>query len=596
MVRSIAVVLLSSAFLFGLPLRADDPLKKPAEPTDPSAVVHGDLGKRLDRFLTYTTQFPDGMSGSVLVAVRGEIVLEKGYGFADSAKKQPIRADALWDVASVTKQFTAAAILHLAMKGKVSLDDPLKKFFPDINIDKANVTLRQLLNHTSGIKNDPTFEKVNTGDRDATVEYILKLPMKADPGAEFAYSNVAYFLLGAIIEKVSGQTWEAYLKEHLFRPAGMKDTTCLGEPELKDMISRIPGGNRGKGGNFPYGNRKFWGYCGAGGVHATARDMYLWDRALRADKIFPKDLLKELYAVGKNDYALGWFIEKGKDGKTTVWHGGAVMGFSCYFGRLLEDDIVVVVLTNEFSPMNVRGVQDMGNALAGAAQGGDSFIPPEKPEKLDTTALAAYAGRYPLTGGGHLTVKPHPVEGLMIGTDDFATVCQIKKAESAMSFVDKHAEMLNGKLAKILEPLRAGDTTPFRAELPKAPADLIDCWLNLLVPAKDARGALTKHEVLGNYLVTGMGTYQFVRLHYEKGMQNVLFVWEGSRLMSVSPAGEMAVSLHLLPAGNHRFYTSAPGSWKARWVTFEVDGSEKVTKLKFSGLGAPLVGERAAAK
>lgn len=594
MLRTLAGILLSGSCLLVmvLGLGADEPPRKPTELADPSTVVQGELGQRLDRFLSHTTKYPDGISGSVLVAVRGEIVLEKGYGFADPGGKQPIRADSLWDVASVTKQFTAAAILHLASKGKLSLDDPLKKYFPDINIDKAGVTLRHLLNHTSGIKNDPNFERVNLSSRDATVEYILKLPMKADPGTAWAYSNVGYFLLGAIVEKVSGQTWEAYLKEHLFGPAGMKDATCLGEPALTDMARRIPNANRGKGGKFPYGNRKYWGYCGAGGVHATVRDMFQWDRALRSDKIFPTGLLKELYTVGMNDYALGWFVEKDKAGKTTIWHGGAVPGFTCHYQRLMEDDIVVVVLTNDFNPMNMRSAQDLGNALAGAVQGGDSFIPPEQPAKVDAQTLAAYTGRYPLAGGGLLMVKPHPTQGLLVGTDDFATVCQIKKAESAMSFVDKHAQMLNEKVAKVLEPLRTGDTAPFRTELPKAPADLIDRWLDMLVPAQGTHGVLTKHEVLGNYLVTGTGTYQFVRLHYDKGSQNFLFVWEGSRLMSVSPAGDMAVSLQLLPAGNHRFYTASPSTWKARWATFEADASGKITKLKFSGLGAPLVGER----
>ncbi|MCI0651741.1 MAG: beta-lactamase family protein [Planctomycetes bacterium] len=313
-------------------------------PAKDGSVVSGAEGRELEKYLLALDAGAGGFSGSALVVRKGKVLLHKSWGLADAKENKPIPVDALWDWASVTKQFTAAAILHLEMKKKLSIDDSIRKFYPEAPADKAPVTLRHLLQHTSGIR--PGFDEGGVHpdllNRDQTVLAYLNLPFDSKPGEKFAYSNLAYGALAAVIEKVSGQSYEDYCTQ-LFRAAGMKDACFIGMKEL--ALERVPKDARGTGVPFAYGTRLTWGYRGAGGAVASTSEMYQWDRALRSGKLLSPAALERYYKAGLNDYALGWTVREMR-GDTYISHTGAVGATVTAYLRLLKEDVVIALALN----------------------------------------------------------------------------------------------------------------------------------------------------------------------------------------------------------------------------------------------------------
>jgi CubicO group peptidase (beta-lactamase class C family) len=333
---------------FAAPALSQQKGGKPGKP-DPSAsdagIVRGEVGAILEKTMHSPKWFPDGFCGSVLVAKGGEVLLEKSYGLADDAKKTPIATNALWDWCSITKQFTAAGVLRLEQEKKLSIDDAITKIFPKAPADKSKVTLRHLLNHTSGIEGGK-FEGIDPFDREAVVKHILAQKLGSEPGSKWEYSNQAYFLLAALIEKVSGQPYERYMKEHLFKPAALQGATFIGEPDCD--LRRVPLDDRGRGVAFAYGTRMSWGYRGAGGAVLTVRDMYLWDRALAGTKVLDDARKAKLYDVGLQGYALGWEVSR-DSGKLRYEHSGHTGKVVTYYLRK-PDSGIVVALAYSYEP------------------------------------------------------------------------------------------------------------------------------------------------------------------------------------------------------------------------------------------------------
>ena len=184
------------------------------------------LSAELHRHLTNTAA-DSGFSGAVLVARGGKVVLHEGYGWADLAKTAPVTRETRFYIASITKQFTAAAVLKLEERGRLGLADPVGKHLPGVPPDKAAVTIHQLLTHTSGLGQDYAADGIR--DRAEAVRAVLAKPLKSPPGAQFRYSNDGYNLLAVIVEVVSGESYESFLRQNLLRPAGMSRTGFWGE-------------------------------------------------------------------------------------------------------------------------------------------------------------------------------------------------------------------------------------------------------------------------------------------------------------------------------------------------------------------------------
>ena len=298
-----------------------------------------------------------GYSGSVLVGLNGKPVISRSFGFSDDEQKIRNSPETLFDIGSVTKQFTAAAILKLEMQGKLSTDDKITKYFDGVPPDKSEITIHQLLRHSAGLPGGVggDYEKI---DETAFVEKVLSSPLKFPVGTQFSYSNVGYSLLALIIEKVSGQSYEQYLYENLWRPAGM-ETTGYTRPNFdKDMIAvgYRTGERWGRptekewAGEAPYLHLK-----GNGGILSTTGDLFKWDRALLTDGILSKESKEKYYHPalrptedGNSIYAYGWDVSKTDRNTTRLWHNGANRVFFADFYRFIDEGVTIILLTNRW--------------------------------------------------------------------------------------------------------------------------------------------------------------------------------------------------------------------------------------------------------
>ena len=304
------------------------------------------------------------------VSRNGRILLVKGYGLADVEHAAPVTAETAFKTGSMGKQMTAASILLLAEQGKLSIDDPLSKYLPEV--PRANeVTLRQLLNHTAGLYDfvGENFVGHNASRIERNKEELLRFILETDklyiyePGTSWDYSNTGFILLGAVIEKVSGESYAGFLKEHFFGPLGMKDT-AVDDPSVI-VPHRAEGYRRGKTpGTFKnvefLAQGNFWS---AGSLRSTAKDLLIWEDSLFGGKVLKPQSIAEMITParlkdgrpatdtpeGKRmpfQYGLGSIAYEPVAGHRAMGNGGFIPGFNTWVRRLPDDDVTMVVMTN----------------------------------------------------------------------------------------------------------------------------------------------------------------------------------------------------------------------------------------------------------
>jgi CubicO group peptidase (beta-lactamase class C family) len=310
---------------------------------------------------------------AVIVIQDGKTVLERGYGLANLETRKPITSDTAFLLASVTKQFTAMAIMILADRGELKYDDPLGKFFPEFLPFAQEVTVRMLLNHTTGFPEyDELFWKRGLIDDDwprssksprsafePTSKDALNLLADAKtlsfrPGEEYEYSNSGYVILAQIVEKVSGQRFSKFLKENIFDPLGMNRSILYDEtrPGVRNVATSYAL-KQGIYRDIDYTPVNF--IYGEDNIYTTVQDMARWDLALYTTKLASEATLKEAFTPGKpksctSDYGFGWCIAADR-----VFHGGSWVGFRTAIIRCPKNHLSVVILTNsaEFHPLRL---------------------------------------------------------------------------------------------------------------------------------------------------------------------------------------------------------------------------------------------------
>lgn len=384
-----------------LALTACGPAPSPRAPA-PRPV--GDLGVDLAGLEAKLPPFIDSLgagapdlafSGYVLVAQHDQPIFSRAYGWADRPRKLLSTADTSFRVGSVTKQFTAAAILRLEQDGKLAVTDPIGKHLPEYPAPGKDVTIHQLLTHTGGIPNftdDPAIlaRKAQRFTPAQLLALFWDKPLDFPPGSDFAYSNSGYAVLGAIIERASGKTYAAYLAEQLFAPAGMTRTTVGDAEGAADRAEgyQVQGSSIVSADpidmTLPFS---------AGAVRSTANDLVRWHRALSGDLVLGAAARAKLYKVERDNYAYGWVVQD-VQGKHTVWHNGGIDGFSTIYWRVPDADLVVVAWSNVLQ----AGADPVGKAAVEAALGG-SPKPMEKVEagQLDPAIVARVVGEYGIT-------------------------------------------------------------------------------------------------------------------------------------------------------------------------------------------------------
>jgi CubicO group peptidase (beta-lactamase class C family) len=316
--------------------------------------------------------FPqDGPGAAVLVLEKEKVIFEKGYGLADMDTKAPIDGNTSFNIASVSKQFTAIAILQLVQEGKLKLTDSVAQFFPEFRYALwKEVRIKDLLSHSSGVPDERgylTREQKIVGDEELATEYMKDLDhLHFLPGSAYEYINPTYVLLGKIVERVSGEPFTEYVDRHIFTPAGM-DRTVYFDRDRQDLIPSMAHGyeyadDTGKWNEYDFGEETFFATRPDGGIYTSVREFVKWEKALRDNMLLGQELTKDAmsphtlvsgspwsdYQNRPNTwYGYGWFIEPVTESTPLrVYHTGDNGGFKIMAARYPEQDVLILVFAN----------------------------------------------------------------------------------------------------------------------------------------------------------------------------------------------------------------------------------------------------------
>jgi CubicO group peptidase (beta-lactamase class C family) len=382
------------------------------------------LATRMERAASFY-QNRDGFMGMVAVARDHQIVFQHGYGYANLESKISFTLDTRFRIGSLTKQFTAAAILLLQQDGKLKTSDTIGRFYPNSPGAWSKITLRNLLNHTSGIP-DVDFGLVAKNSLRTPEELMKGIPEKAlefQPGTKNEYANINFILLGRVIEKVSGEPYCQFIQERIFSPLQLTETSC-------DTNSHLGPDNAVGYRPSAHGPVRVESYAlstliGAGNLDSSARDLIRWTEALHDGKVLSSASLTEMTTPFLDDYGYGLQIDT-EDGALDICHNGAVDGFFSFLDYIPHTKTTVVVLSNLVGEGNhtTPGTLALDTELVHLAIRDDAILPSEGMEvNVPGKTLRAYAGEYRSTDAehpvfivvtyadGHLYVKNEGSEG-----------------------------------------------------------------------------------------------------------------------------------------------------------------------------------------
>jgi CubicO group peptidase (beta-lactamase class C family) len=333
------------------------------------------LAGRIDAVFADMDQ-PQHPGAALLVIDRGKRLYSKCYGLADLETKRPITTDTSFYLASVSKQFTAMAIMMLAEQGRLRFDDRLPAFFPRFPSWGAEITLRQMLQHTSGMPQFADF--IAPGGlfgltNDDVLDRLMDVAAPAfPPGERFAYNGTAYALLASIAASVSGRSFAEFLKAGIFDPLGMKHSVVYdsSRPERHEPVC----GYLKEDGRFTRWDYPFMPF-GDGGLFSTPDDLFLWDQALNGERLVPRAALEQAFTSGTTndgtsiDYGFGWYTAH-FPGRRHVAHGGTLGPYVNYIIRFLDIERTIIVLTNlgpiepVYRPPGLRGPRPRAREVA----------------------------------------------------------------------------------------------------------------------------------------------------------------------------------------------------------------------------------------
>ncbi len=486
-----------------------------------------------------------GFAGAVLVAKDGEIITRKSYGWADVKRQIPIKPDTIFDIGSGVKAFTATAIMQLEEQNKLSASDPITKYFKDVPADKANITIHQLLTHTSGLNFDYFYdgaspeEREIMKDREKYVKGVLGFPLAFKPGEGRAYSNTGFSLLAIIIEKLSGKSYEQYVREHLFKPAGMTETGYYIPRDLRRVARGYNDGDTDYG--YPWetqwdGTRPLWDLMGNGGMLTTLDDVYKWMTAIKGDKIVSQKSKDKMFQVyyPKSDQGYGWNVWQ-TEGKPYVWRGGDAVpqAWNVEFRWYKEDDLIAVVLTNR----RIRAGSIRRYAMPHLVNIALFNKLPELPSfvSINKKNLRRLEGTYKLDSGAmfHVTIGEAAIgetktkSTLKISGEGQQAIDLLFSANQLPALTKLSLE-LNDKTKAYVEALRKNDVDALKTILPagSSPEGAAKRWNDFV----KQNGELEKMEILGTSSLNQPGMQTFVRLKFKKLKAIYKVTWRDQKL------------------------------------------------------------------
>jgi CubicO group peptidase (beta-lactamase class C family) len=533
-------------------------------------VVSGETGRALDEYLARLERF--GFTGGAL-AVRGkEVLLSKSYGLADRARRIPLTTESVYNLGSITKQFTAAAILTLEMQGRLAVTDLASAYLDGVPADKSAMTLHHLLTHSSGLESDFSASDYDPVGREEYVRRALQSKLLFKPGDGYEYSNAGYSLLAAIVEKVSGQPYEVYLTERVLKPAGMRET---GYKLPKWAADRIAHGYRDDGGDWGTILEKiqepdapYWTLRGNGGLHTTLGDMLAWHRALDADAVLSKAARAKYFKPyvaegprGLSHYAYGWAVSTSARGTTVVQHNGGNGIYVAEFVRFPDEDAMLFLTSTDTTLTATPVVEVLERILFG----GKATLPPRVVD-LAPDRLNAFAGEWRLPQGSTLTLA---ADGSALavtpaGQEAFSALASAPPAQAA------RLADLSRRTADIAAKSFAGDVTPLHdamgggmtlEEMRAREADMM----------RDREARLGKYKgsaAVGAIPRDADTVRVFVRLDFEKRSVYNVYLWGPQRILALRGTPVLP-AFRYLPTGAREF------------AAFSLDGGGIERRLRF---------------
>lgn len=535
----------------------------------------------------YITRLKDfGFSGGVVIGERGKVLLESLQGLADRENNLPVRMDTVFDIGSVTKQFTAAAIVALEADGKLRVTDRVDAYFDGAPEDKAGITLHQLLTHTSGLAMDFGGGDYDRVPRAEIVRRAFASKLRSTPGERHAYSNAGYSLLAAIVEIASGRTYEEYLTERLFRPLGMLSTGYTFFPAEEARYAK--GYRRGQlwgtvAKRTVAAEGDFWNLIGNGGMHSTLSDMFRWVSALDEGKALTPEARRKLFephvvainnyqGVGTLYYGYGWYVWKQAPGKTLIFHLGGNFIFNAALRYHVETRKVVVYLTNvsEFNDPQypVPAVEKM---LVGER------VPlPPRVVALSPSQLDRHKGRYRGASGAVLTV------------DATSSLIRVQgEGQEAYSYVVgsgwKSAEgldALNARVLEIVEKTRVHDYEKLMETFEPGMTlrELSELENTFWTEQQEKFGPYVRARVLGTKPAAGRnaGT-TMVAIDFERGTWYHDYLWtRNGKLADLGPLSA-APSKVYFPESAECFISVEPASAEVSRICFSSTATDSTT-------------------
>jgi CubicO group peptidase (beta-lactamase class C family) len=360
-----------------------------------SAQAVPSIADRMDRAAKFY-QKRDGFMGVVAVSRDHQLILQRGYGYANVEWQIPFTPDARFRIGSLTKQFTATAILLLQQDGKLKTSDPISRFYPDAPAAWSNITLRNLLTHTSGIP-DVDFGlilKLSAHTPEELMKGITEKPLKFLPGTKYEYANVNYILLGRVIEKASGEPYCQFLKDRILTPLQLTETGCDWNSSI--IPHRIYGYRPSANGPVGVEDVDLSSLTGAGNLYSSTGDLIRWTEALHGGKVLSPASLAEMLTPFLDGYGYGLQIDSSQ-GTLDISHNGAVDGFFSCLDYISQTRTTIVVLSNLVAEGNhsTPGTVALDTELVRLAMSDNAILPSEDKEaSVSAEILRAYIGRY----------------------------------------------------------------------------------------------------------------------------------------------------------------------------------------------------------
>jgi CubicO group peptidase (beta-lactamase class C family) len=513
-----------------------------------------------------------GFAGVVVVARKGAPLVANGYGWADREHAIHWTPGTVSSIGSITKQFTAAAILALEEDGRLRVEDSITKHFDAVPEDKRGITLHQLLTHSSGIVDLQGADDFDPVGREEFVQRAMAQPLAFRPGEGYEYSNAGYSLLGVIVERLSGGPWEKYVRERLFLPQSMFETGYVLASWGQGRLAQGYQGGKRWGAILerpmtPDG--PYWILRANGGVHATAYDMLRWAEALRAGRGLKPGSLDKLWSPHVNEpggthYGYGWTIRRLPDGTKVVTHSGSNGIHYADLAIVPSADIVVFLQTNVIAdvPLGNSLLQQLLERLLG----GSAY--PQVPDRITVApeALRALEGAYRLPGDQGVWRVAAEGDGL------------VAVAEGSLAFARLHSsrpvdERRALRLARLSEELNAaaleGHFEPMSrarggGEPTTALAQHYGAWRK---EQEAAKGRLQECRALGTAFEPHRDL-TLLRCRFERGSSDRALVWDstGEHLQGVSRRG-LETHLALVPVGEGAFMTWDGGVTPSKALT-----------------------------